>query len=335
MLKLDNTNPTTSGSASGCLFKILNEKVTGGETNNKEKKVKAGRFGNFGSLTELGSAKCPAGHYCPAGSGSEVCVSGTSKSKTGQNCKYQCIDGPNCRVTNDPNSTRCYCPSASPGPTYVSPGYYATGEGDDHYPVETRDSQQRCPASKFCLGGGCGDTTCDGNVQDCPAGRYGSNQGLSSSSCDGPCSAGFFCPAGSRWPTEKICGTIINYCPAGSGAAKVAQPGYYTYCPASSPQGPKCAPATREGELPCPAGYFCSDGGIVNVFWETEDLNSYMCRYVSSANPRIATANAKVVEAEDGAKVLPLLGDASKGEIHQRLREKRIISSRLEYANVG
>ena len=139
---------------------------------------------------------------------------------------------------------------------------------------------------------------------------------MSSSTCDGPCSAGFFCPAGSRWPTEKICGTIINYCPAGSGAAKVAQPGYYTYCPASSPQGPKCAPATREGELPCPAGYFCSDGGIVSVFWETKDLKSYMCRYVSSANPRIATANAKVVEAEDGAKVLPLLGDASKGEIH-------------------
>ena len=74
----------------------LNEKATGGAIGKPNKEVVASRFGNFGALTDQGSGVCPAGYYCPSGSGSETCVSGTNLSPTNQRCKHQCIDGANC-----------------------------------------------------------------------------------------------------------------------------------------------------------------------------------------------------------------------------------------------
>jgi len=200
----------TNSDSTGCMLHILNEKNTGGEIGNGPKMVRGGRFGNFGSLTVLGSSKCPAGYYCPAGSGSEECDLGKTVSVNGHKCRYRCIRGPNCLVVNDTSSSRCYCPSSSAAPKYVSPGFYASGEGNDHYPVETRDSQQQCPATQFCLGGACSGVHCDGNHHNCPAGRYGQSVGISSKTCTGECSAGFYCPGGSRWPTEKQCGNITK-----------------------------------------------------------------------------------------------------------------------------
>ena len=201
---------STNTDHTGCMLQIFNEKASGGEIGNGKKLVQGGRFGNFGSLTIMGSSKCPAGYFCPPGSGSEECDLGKAVSSNGNNCRYRCIRGPNCLVVNDTSSSRCYCPSSSAAPKYVSPGYYASGEGNDHYPVETRDSQQKCPATQFCLGGACSGALCNGNYHNCPAGRYGQNPGISSSTCTGECSAGFYCPKGSRWPTEKQCGNITK-----------------------------------------------------------------------------------------------------------------------------
>ena len=294
----------------------LNEKATGGAIGNPPKEVVASRFGNFGALTDQGSGVCPAGYYCPSGSGSETCVSGTTLSPTNQRCKHQCIDGPNCRVIADATSTRCFCPSGSAAASYVQPGYYAAGEGDHKNPVETRDTELACPATKYCQGGSCGDSSCDGSQHECPAGRYGSVTGLSSSSCSGECSAGFFCPQGSRWPTEQQCGSIAFYCPPGSGERKNASTDYYTYCPVTSAQGPKCPTTTREAQKPCPQGYLCRGGGIVNIFWEDTSLNSYMCRSVTASNPRVAGANAKIEEGVANEPVLPLLLSQNQRGIH-------------------
>ena len=52
----------------------------GGAIGKPAKEVVASRFGNFGALDDQGSGVCPAGYYCPSGSGSETCVSGTTLS---------------------------------------------------------------------------------------------------------------------------------------------------------------------------------------------------------------------------------------------------------------
>ena len=180
----------------------------------------------------------------------------------------------------------------APHPATFNPGI-TQPEKETMNPVATRDTQLACPATKYCVGGNCGNSLCDGSQHDCPAGRYGLS-GLSSPTCSGECSPGFFCPQGSRWPTEQQCGGIGFYCPAGSGKRLNASANQYTYCPVTSSQGPKCPTTTREALQECPAGYFCDGGGIVNIFWEDTSLNSYMCRFRSASNPGLLPQTQKL-----------------------------------------
>ena len=52
----------------------------------------------------------------------------------------------------------------------------------------------------------------------------------------------------------------------------------------------------------------------MNIFWEDTSLNSYMCRFVSASNPRVASANAKIEEGIADEPVYPLL--LSKISVH-------------------
>jgi DNA-binding beta-propeller fold protein YncE len=79
----------------------------------------------------------------------------------------------------------------------------------------------------------------------CDAGSYCSATGLSSSATQSPCSAGYFCPSGSSSATQSAC-SVGSFCPEG---AKVSAPCPENfYCPDAS-HAVKCA-STQS----CPAG---------------------------------------------------------------------------------
>lgn len=65
----------------------------------------------------------------------------------------------------------------------------------------------QCPLGSFCPAGAVGPTLC-------PAGTFGATKGLSDSACSGPCSAGYFCSAGSIVSTASSC----PCCAAGSSS---------------------------------------------------------------------------------------------------------------------
>ena len=68
-------------------------------------------------------------------------------------------------------------------------------------------TQNKCPAGTFSSSGASSCT-------QCAAGRYGRAATVrTASDCDGPCSAGYYCPAGSSIPTQ-------NLCPAGTYGAR-------------------------------------------------------------------------------------------------------------------
>ena len=64
--------------------------------------------------------------------------------------------------------------------------------------------------------------------KQCAPGRYGATSGLSSSFCSGPCTAGYYCLAGSTTPTQFPCGGESVYCPRGSGLPVPAAAGRHT-----------------------------------------------------------------------------------------------------------
>ena len=53
---------------------------------------------------------------------------------------------------------------------------------------------------------------------------------------------------------QFACGNESMYCPLGSGAPLIAQPGVYTVGP---------SPATRNGTLPCVSGSYCVNGTML------------------------------------------------------------------------
>ena len=90
--------------------------------------------------------------------------------------------------------------------------------------------------------------------QLCPAGVYGGDAGLASPSCLGPCSAGYYCPAGSVNATTAPCGGVTLYCPSNSGAPVAVPLGSY-----SLPEQPSLA-LVRSASMPCQPGEYCVSG---------------------------------------------------------------------------
>lgn len=127
----------------------------------------------------------------------------------------------------------------------------------------TRSAVALCPRGHYCH---------VGLLVQCPAGTYGAERGLSSANCSGLCHPGYFCPPGTPSATEHACGTAAMYCPIGSAAPLVVQPGYYSV---------GSTPDTAHEQRICPAGYYCSQGLKLacpgGTFGETDGLATDAC----------------------------------------------------------
>ena len=196
-----------------CPSSVINTHPYGGSPGG-QLEIEAGYYGSAGSSTAKPHS-CPAGYFCPKGSGNTDCVSSvtwTSATRRDSRCKFLCGQGPGCEEDLSTGASTCYCPHKSTSPTLVSPGYFASGSGNDDQPIMTRDSQTACNPPNYCLGGSCSDALCDGWYHPCPAGRYGSVTGikhpgpLPSGHADSalqcmPCQAGYRCQVGSNKAT--------------------------------------------------------------------------------------------------------------------------------------
>ena len=123
-----------------------------------------GVFGNTSSLsTPLCSGPCSEGYFCPSNSTSPT--------------QHECGEG----VTV---GASVYCPLGSGLPLLALPGEETTGGTSP----TTRTTALPCASGSYCIGG----------VRAlCPAGRFGCANRLSDPACNGPCTASFFCVAGS------------------------------------------------------------------------------------------------------------------------------------------
>lgn len=116
-----------------------------------------------------------------------------------------------------------------------------------------RTGEQQCESGYSCVNGirsPCPTGTYQNlpgqqGCNACPAGYYGNALNETSANCTGscnssfdfrlcwlmltfvcfagPCTAGYWCSAGSKTPTSQQCGSASVYCPAGSVAAKSVQ----------------------------------------------------------------------------------------------------------------
>jgi hypothetical protein len=198
---------------------------------------------------------CPAGHYCPEGSGAPIaCAAGTFSGAAGNHHVGQCL---NCTGGS-------YCATA--GLTQVSgpclSGYYCQG-GDTVPTAKVCPAGYACPTGSqeplACRPGSWQPATTQAACLGCPPGKY----------CPAPtnsvalsCPIGFFCPANSTTGTQHPCpsGTYSN----ATGLVAVTD---CAWCPA----GQYCATAglTAPTGL-CSAGYTCLGGSNTS----TPRLNS-------------------------------------------------------------
>jgi len=205
-----------------------------------------GTYGDSEGLsTAACTAVCPAGYYCPFGSASYV-------------------DRP---CGSDP---QWYCPRGSESRQPTQQGSYAVDLLMS--PVSSLSSSPAaqmggyskavvCPVGSYCLAG---------KRIPCPAGRYGSLTQMINPLCTGPCREGWFCPPGSAYQQEQVCGTDASvFCPASSGEPVKVSPGYYTHSQFASAADANAAPGVGEWHLGlrhthqnlCEAGYYCMQDG--------------------------------------------------------------------------
>jgi hypothetical protein len=122
--------------------------------------------------------------------------------------------------------------------------YYSTGQTS-----QNRTGQSLCEPGYYCL---------SGVRTACPGGTFGNAQGLKTPACSGPCTAGYYCPAGSTTSTAYACGSgavhpAAYYCPSGSGSPTLVSSGYY-----STPT--TAATTLRTGQVECAAADYCLNG---------------------------------------------------------------------------
>lgn len=164
-----------------------------------------------------------------------------------------------------------------------------------------------CPAGTFA--GAEGQTQC----APCAGGHYGGAPsgptGFDADTCAGPCTAGYFCPAGSTSSAQHACGGADRYCPAGSANYRIPGEGEYTTPGAGDA-------ATRTAVATCPAGYKCVNGerqacGGVSEFCPGGGSTSVRCpagNYTTGgadANKRTGCAGCPAGSACDGAGPAP------------------------------
>ncbi|TYZ59327.1 hypothetical protein PybrP1_004972 [[Pythium] brassicae (nom. inval.)] len=223
---------------------------------------------------------CPAGHYCPEGSGAGVqCPNGTFRASVGGTSSSSCAPCPG----------GFYCEgTALTAPTdKCGKGYFCVSRASSATPTDDITGGI-CPRGFFCESG-----TID--PVRCAAGTYALEAGQTSCS---PCPAGFFCDglATDRvldCPTGRYCpiGTaaIPLPCPSGTFSKRTrlvnasecaaCTPGFYCggvaldavsgacspgfYCPAASED--KFGRTVVNDTHPCSAGAYCPEGTYLPI----------------------------------------------------------------------
>jgi hypothetical protein len=213
---------------------------------------------------------CQPGQYCSDGVAAP-CPAGTYGATTAlpsAACSGPCAAGYVCPVASTtPTHTPCggigvYCPEGSAIGVPAAPGEFTEGPSP-----ATRTGVLPCPSGSYCVGG---------MRLPCEGGTFGCADRLSSASCNGPCTAGFFCPAGSVSSQQATCGGNASspnaasyFCPLGAAAALRVGAGNYSTGSADD------APHRRTGQAVCPPGRYCAGG--VSVRAPVCDMRACAC----------------------------------------------------------
>ncbi|KAH3841624.1 hypothetical protein DPMN_115097 [Dreissena polymorpha] len=219
---------------------------------------------------------CPAGHYCPIGTGPAPlpCPHGKYTSITVQSQCYDCVMGKYCvdGINQVPCPQGFYCPTGTGQDWRPCPsGTYGSSTG-----FQAENQCTTCPARQYC-----GTTNLTAPSGLCDAGYYcksGSDSSMPSNATKGdggPCPIGHFCEQGTQDPTPCPLGTFGNQTLLRSAAeCHSCTPGYY--CDATGltepvglcSEGFYCLggsnssnPPVRDASGgPCPAGKYCENG---------------------------------------------------------------------------
>eukprot|EP00752_Nemacystus_decipiens_P014158 g12590.t1 len=174
--------------------------------------------------------------------------------------------------------------------------------------TETQECEA-CPAGTYGKDAGLAGLTCpgvcpvgyycpDGTAMPtlkCPAGTFGAMPGMEHESCSGECQQGFFCLPGSVAPDSNECGSIMFFCPKGSGQRTPVSSGFYTInvppegslILADADHSTTAAVRVRSGEAQCESGTYCVAGRRrscpAGTFGATPGLISPTCSGVCPA----------------------------------------------------
>ncbi len=212
------------------------------------------------ATNQVTQVACQPGQYCSDGV-TNPCPAGTfgaTEALPSSACSGPCAAGYTCPASStSPTQTPCggvgvYCPEGSAMAMFAAPGEYTVGPT-----YATRTGILPCPSGSYCVGG---------MRSPCEAGTFGCADRLSIPTCNGPCTAGFFCPAGSVSSQQSACGGSASapdaasyFCPQGAAAAlRVGAGNYSTGSPADVPH-------RRTGQAVCPPGRYCAGGVTVCV----------------------------------------------------------------------
>jgi hypothetical protein len=208
-------------------------------------------------LDGLNLIQCPAGFYCPSGTGNvwKSCPYGTYSTNPGLASASQCTRCSGGYYCNQYNASQATGPCAA--------GYYCTDGSDTPTPdLNATGNAGPCPAGYYCPE----QTT---TPQPCPIGTYSNETKLvSSTECTlcsygqycgtpglstptGPCAGGFYCLLGAKVANNPVSGSMGGPCPLGFKCP----PG--TSFPISCPAGTYNAFAGQQSCTPCPANYYC------------------------------------------------------------------------------
>uniref|UniRef100_K3WJP5 Tyrosine-protein kinase ephrin type A/B receptor-like domain-containing protein n=1 Tax=Globisporangium ultimum (strain ATCC 200006 / CBS 805.95 / DAOM BR144) TaxID=431595 RepID=K3WJP5_GLOUD len=267
---------------------------------------------------------CPAGHYCPEGSGSEVmCPSGTFRASVGgtsvDSCTIcpgghycsgssltvpsgECDEGyfcssrassatPSDKVTGDICPAGYFCPKASVIPLKCSAGTYTPQPGQSICAI--------CPEGYFC------DGITTNRLFDCPQGYYCP---LGTAAIPIPCPVGTFnnrtkitsfyeCSPSSENKFGKTALSDTHLCPHGSYCPQG------TFVPLLCPRGTYSNATgldSADGCQFCDEGNFCSEQGIIEPTGLCDA--GFYCKHNNTApNPSIGV----VIEAAGSGSAGP------------------------------
>jgi hypothetical protein len=195
-----------------------------------------GRFGSeFGISSPRCTGVCEIGYFCEAGSISSK--------------------------QNECGGSNLYCPIASHTPQIVDIGYYSVDI--DNSTITTRGVERRCEPGHYCV---------NGIKYMCKAGFYGGEYGHINETCSGLCNPGYFCPMGSLFSDEVMCGDASRYCPGNDAYPKVVDDGFYSIGGNES---------TRVGQSIATIGKYAQDGILrscrAGYYGSTEGLKTPSC----------------------------------------------------------